>query len=74
MSISPICGWHNECTSKSCKLAKSTLTIPKSKSSSTFGVLAVAIFLFEGLGVASDLVKGLPGLQIWEGQFCATTG
>ncbi|KAJ8426474.1 hypothetical protein Cgig2_009071 [Carnegiea gigantea] len=61
-STSPICDWHNECTSKSCKPAKSTLTIPKSKFSPGSKVPTVTTFLFKGLGVACNLVTGFLGL------------
>ncbi|KAJ8435959.1 hypothetical protein Cgig2_017497 [Carnegiea gigantea] len=69
-STLPVYGWHNECTSKSCKPTKSTITISKSKSSPGSEVPIVATFFFEGLGTACDLTKGLRGLQISEGLFC----
>ena len=53
---------------------KLTLTIPKSKSFPSSKVPTFAAFLFEGLGVACNLAKGLLGLRICEGLFCATTG
>ncbi|KAJ8452627.1 hypothetical protein Cgig2_004963 [Carnegiea gigantea] len=42
---SAVYGWHNECTSKSCKPNKSTLSISKSKSSLGSEVPTVAAFL-----------------------------
>jgi len=77
-STSPIYSWHNECTSKSCKPSKSTLTIPKSKSSPGSEVptggaylLGGVVFLFEGLGIACNVLTGLLGLHIWEELFYA---